>query len=142
MPGRFPRLLSCFAIFALSLAVAAVLATTSAALAGPVALVENVVGDTGPRVMDYLRDGQTIRLGPSDTLVLTYLNSCIRETITGAIVTVGINYSEVQGGRVTRTKAECGEGMFILTGNSEIEFAGRALRGLPAPRQSGPSAYK
>jgi hypothetical protein len=44
--------------------------------------------------------------------MLSYLHSCIRETITGGVVTVGIDQSEVQAGKVTRTKLDCGESMF------------------------------
>jgi hypothetical protein len=60
---------------------------------------------------------------------LSYLHSCIRETITGGVVTVGIDQSEVQAGKVTRTKLDCGESMFVLTGNTDAQFAGRVLRG-------------
>ena len=137
----FSRLLSRVAVHPLSLAVAALIATTAPGLAGPVALVENVVGYTGPQVMDYLHDGQVVRLGPYDTIVLSYLNSCVRETITGGIVTVGINHSDVQGGNVTRSKADCPDRMSSLTRNSELELAGRVFRGL-TPQQSGLSVYK
>ena len=85
--------------------------------------------------MDYVDAGQTIRLGPHDTIVLSYLNSCVRETITGGTVTVGVEQSEVQAGKVTRSKVDCGEPTFALTGNSEIQFAGRVFRG-PKPQVS------
>jgi hypothetical protein len=68
-------------------------------------------------------------LGPHDTIVLSYLHSCVRETITGGTVTVGVEQSEVQAGKVTRSKVDCGEPTFVLTGNSEIQFAGRVFRG-------------
>ena len=113
-----------------SVAITAVLATTSGGVAAPAALVEKVVGHSEPaKVMEYLDAGQTIRLGPHDTLVLTYLHSCIQETITGGVVTIGIDQSDVQAGKVTRTKLDCGEGMFVLTGDSDAQFAGRVLRG-------------
>ena len=43
----------------------------------------------GVEFMDYVGDGQTIRLAPGDVLVLSYLKSCEHETITGGTVTVG-----------------------------------------------------
>jgi hypothetical protein len=114
----------------LSVAVTAVLATTSGGVAGPAALVEKIIGHSEPaKVMEYLDAGRTIRLGPRDTLVLTYLHSCIQETITGGVVTVGVDQSEVQAGKVTRTKLDCSEGTFVLTGDSDAQFAGRVFRG-------------
>ena len=65
--------------------------------------------------------------------MLSYLHSCVRETITGGTVTVGVDQSEVQAGKVTRTKLNCGESMFVPTGNSDAQFAGRVLRG-PTPK--------
>jgi hypothetical protein len=109
--------------------VAAVLATTSAGVAEPAALVENVVGHSALKVMTYLDTGRTIRLGPRDTIVLSYLHSCVRETIIGGTVTIGVDQSEVRAGKVTRTKLDCGESMFVPTGNSDAQFAGRVSRG-------------
>ena len=134
MSRDFAAVLSWFAIHRLSVAIAAVLATTSAGVAEPAALVENVVGHSAlTEVMAYLDTGRTIRLGPRDTIVLSYLHSCVRETITGGTVTVGVDQSEVQAGEVTRTKLNCGESMFVPTGNSDAQFAGRVLRG-PKPK--------
>ena len=138
MPRGSSGLFSWFATCPMGVAVAAVLTTTSAGLAGPMqaALVENVTGRSAQvQVMDYVDAGQTIRLGPHDTIVLSYLHSCVRETITGGTVTVGVEQSEVQAGKVTRSKVDCGEPTFVLTGNSEIQFAGRVFRG-PKPQVS------
>jgi hypothetical protein len=38
------------------------------------------------------------RQGARGGIVLSYLNSCVRETISGGTVTVGTDQSEVQGG--------------------------------------------
>jgi hypothetical protein len=73
--------------------------------------------------------GRTIRLGPRDTIVLSYLHSCVRETIIGGTVTIGVDQSEVRAGKLTRTKLDCGESMFVPTGNSDAQFAGRVFRG-------------
>ena len=127
------RILSMSAVYRLNLAVACLIAATSVGVAGPAALVESVVTQSAStNVMSYVETGKTFRLGPQDTMVLSYLDSCLRETITGGTVIVGIDHSEVQGGKVTRTKLDCGSNLFELTG-STAQVAGRALRGLPRP---------
>ena len=142
MPCGSSGLFSWFATCPMGVAVAAVLATTSAGLARPMqaALVESVTGRSAQvEVMDYVDAGQTIRLGPHDTIVLSYLHSCVRETIIGGTVTVGVEQSEVQAGKVTRTKVDCDEPTFVLTGNSGVQFSGRVFRG-PKPQVSDTSA--
>jgi hypothetical protein len=115
------------------LAVAAVVATAPSGVAAPiqVALVENFTGNSaGVEVMEYVESGQTIRLGPHDTIVLSYLHSCVRETITGGIVTIGVDQSEVKAGEVKRTRLNCDVDKFVFTGQGEVAIAGRAFRGL------------
>jgi hypothetical protein len=129
MSRGFLGLFGWFTIPRLSVAVTALLATTSGGVAAPAALVDKIIGLSAVRDMEYLDAGQTIRLGPGDTLVLTYLHSCIQETITGGVVTIGIDQSDVQTGKVTRTKLDCSEGRFVLTGDRDAPFAGRVLRG-------------
>jgi hypothetical protein len=103
----------------------------SAAVAGPleVALVEEL-GSASSSVafMDYLHTGQVIRLAPRDTLVLTYLTSCTRETITGGTVTIGTDSSEVQSGQVVRMRGHCGTGQMVLT-SAQAPIGGRTFRG-------------
>jgi hypothetical protein len=68
-----------------------------------VALVEDVNSKSaGVQSMDYVAAGKQIRLGNQDTLVLSYLKSCWRETIAGGTVTVGAEQSDVAGGHVER----------------------------------------
>jgi hypothetical protein len=108
-----------------------VMALTSGAAAGPieVALVEGTNGNSlSVKSLDYVRAGQIIRLGPHDTIVLRYLSSCLRETITGGTVTVGPDWSEVQSGEVQRLRGECGAGKMVLTG-AQSPIAGRTFRG-------------
>jgi hypothetical protein len=127
------RILSMSAVYRLNLAVACLIAATSVGVAGPAALVESVVTQSATTsVMSYVETGKTFPLGPQDTMVLSYLDSCFRETITGGTVIIGIDHSEVRGGKVTRTKLDCGPNLFELTG-STAQVAGRALRGLPLP---------
>src|SRR5260370_20433488 len=88
-----------------------------AAVAAPVqvALVENVTGNpAGVEFMDYVETGKTIALGPRDTIVLSYMSSCVRETITGGTVTVGIDQSEGQGAKIARNKVPCDTGKMLL----------------------------
>jgi hypothetical protein len=93
---------------------AAALALPSQALARapaplvPTALVEDVKSASADvEFMDYVGAGQVIKLEPSDVLVLSYLKSCEHETITGGTVRVGSEKSEVDGGKVVRSKVPC-----------------------------------
>ena len=101
-------------------AVLAVLATMLIAhatrAAEPVAMVEDVTG-TSANVspLDYLPAGKSIKLAASDTLVLDYLYSCIRETIVGSSVIVGTEQSAVHGGTVTRETVSCDGGQLALS---------------------------
>jgi hypothetical protein len=117
-----------------TLAVAGAMAlASSAAAAAPieVALVESVSGNSsGVQFMDYLQAGQIIRLGPHETIVLSYMGSCVRETITGGTVTVGTDWSEVRSGEVTRLRERCDAGKMQLTG-AQTTIGGRAFRGPP-----------
>jgi hypothetical protein len=113
------------------LAAAGAVMIASAAAAGPieVALVENLTSNSSDvNYMDYLKTGQVIRLGPRDTLVLTYMTSCVRETITGGTVTIGADVSEVQSGQVVRTRGQCGVGKMVLT-SVQTPIGGRTFRG-------------
>ncbi|MFZ3354918.1 MAG: hypothetical protein WA268_29175 [Xanthobacteraceae bacterium] len=119
-----------------------ILATAAAVLAGmaqvsareaapkvPTALVEDVKSTTaGVEFMDYVGSGQIIKLGPRDTLVLSYLESCEQETITGGTVTVGAARSAVQGGQVARSKSPCDGGNIRLSAAEANKSAASAFR--------------
>ena len=113
------------------LAVFGVIALTSAAAADPieVAVIESTNSNRlDVRPMDYVRAGQIIRLDPRDTIVLTYMGSCLRETITGGIITIGTDSSGVQSGEVQRLPGHCDNGKMVLTG-VQMPIAGRTFRG-------------
>jgi hypothetical protein len=99
---------------------AVILFATSASARGPaplvpIALVEDIKSATADvEFMDYVGAGQVIKLAPKDVLVLSYLKSCAHETITGGTVLVGSEKSEVQGGRIARTKVACNGGKMQL----------------------------
>ena len=96
-----------------------------------VALIEELSGNRAAlEVMDYLETGQVIRLGARETLVLSYLNSCTRETITGGTVTVGTEQSEVVSGKVERTKVRCDRARASASAEYVIQSSGHVFRGL------------
>ena len=99
-------------VAALWLAPAPVGAQTS----GPVAIVEEVdSAGSGLGVFDYLEVGHTIQLEPGEMLILGYLTSCLRESIHGGRVTIGVTQSEVEGGLVIREEVECDGGYTTLS---------------------------
>ena len=69
----------------------------------------------GIEFMEYVGAGEVIKLEPSDVLVLSYLKSCEHETITGGTVRVGLEKSEVEGGKVVRSKVPCNGGHMKLS---------------------------
>lgn len=104
----------------------------SPAAAGQVALVESVTGTpAGVALMDYLETGKTIVLGPRESVVLSYMSSCIRETITGGTVVVGTEQSDTQGGKIQRAKVSCDAGKMVLTSAQAAQFGGRIFRSAP-----------
>ena len=87
----------------------------------------------GVELMDYMETGTTIQLGDRNVIVLSYMSSCVRESITGGTVTVATDQSDVQGGQVTRSKVDCDGGKLVLRGNKASQYAGRAIRGAGEP---------
>jgi hypothetical protein len=117
-----------------TLVVAAVLAAATQVAAQtpasiPTALVEDVKSATaGVEFMDYVRNGQVIKLEPRDVLVLSYLKSCEHETITGGTVTVGLDRSDAQGGQIVRAKVLCDGGKMQLNAEQASASAASAFR--------------
>jgi len=104
----------------------------------PAAIVEDVKGSaSGVQFMDYLAPGKVIRLGADDSIVLDYLKSCWRETITGGTITVGIEQSEVESGKVQRTRTQCDAGRIQLAPQQANQSAGMVFRAKPT-RAAGP----
>src|SRR6266566_2766066 len=118
-----------------ALVVAAVLAVATQVSAHvpaplvPTALVEDVKSAAADiEFMDYVGNGQVIKLEPSDVLVLSYLKSCEHETITGGTVVVGTERSEVQGGKVVRDKVPCDGGKMKLSYQQAAASGASAFR--------------
>jgi hypothetical protein len=100
----------------------------------PSAMVESVSPATaGLNPMDYVEAGRTIALPEGATLVLDYLGSCTRETITGGTVRIGTEQSVVEHGKLLRSQLDC-DGSNLQTSAAESDVPGaesyRAL-GLP-----------
>lgn len=96
---------------------------------GPTALVEDVKSATaGIEFMDYVRNGQVIALESRDVLVLSYLQSCEHETITGGTVIVGAERSDVRGGQIVRAKVLCDGGKMKLSPEQASASAASAFR--------------
>jgi hypothetical protein len=121
-----------FKVPALVLLAAAATPALAAAPQSPAAIVEDVDGHPeGIQLMDYVTPGEVIKLGPKDTVVLGYLTSCKRETITGGTVTVGTDHSDISGGNVQRTNSPCGGGYTQLSNQIADKSAAMAFREVP-----------
>src|SRR5580704_8810123 len=95
----------------------------------PTALVEDVKSATADiEFMDYVGNGQVIKLAPGDVLVLSYLKSCEHETITGGTVIVGAESSAVRDGEVVRAKVPCDGGKIRLSSQQASKSAASAFR--------------
>ena len=105
---------------------------TSAAAEPPVAVVEEVHGKvTGAEFMDYVTPKTVIKLGPTGSIVLSYMTSCRRETITGiGAVIVGTDESLVQFADVKRERVDCDSSRSHETTRETSEVAATVLRTL------------
>lgn len=105
----------------------------------PVAIVEDVTGNpAGVQFMDYVDPGKVIRLGPHDTIALSYMKSCWREIITGGTVTVGTEQSAVEAGTVERAKVECEGSKMMLSAALANKSAAMAFRERPRNAEEMP----
>lgn len=108
--------------------------SASTLASGPVAIIEDIQGaDSKLGFMDYVAKGEVINLGASGKLVLGYMNSCRRETITGGKVTVGDKASQVDKGQVLSEDVECDGGNAKLAGQVAVTSGALAFRGAAKP---------
>lgn len=106
------------------------LANTPAA--APTALVEDVSdGVAGVQPMDYLGAGRTVTLAPGQTLTLSYLASCVNETVTGGSVTIGDRESTVSGGTLDRHTLPCDGGKLLLSASEAGKAGVTVFRSAP-----------
>src|SRR5664279_2576757 len=96
----------------------------------PVAVVEDVQGKvTGVEFMDYVVPGKLIKLGPTGMVVLGYMKSCVRETITGlGTVIVGTEESMVHLSNVKAGKVLCDSSHSQLIDREVGESAASVVR--------------
>lgn len=103
----------------------------SAAAQAPVAIVEDVQGKVdGIEFMDYVAPGKVIKLGPKAMVVLGYMKSCWRETITGGTVVVGAEQSMVNLGDIQRVKVDCDGSAIQLSDRAASQSAATTFRAL------------
>lgn len=123
--------------FGLGLAVLLTMTATASAQA-PAAIVEDVTDrTTGVEFMDYVPAGKVIKLGATGKLVLGYLKSCWRETISGGTVIVGAEQSEIQGGTAERVKVACEAAKMQLT--AELASKSGAMVFREGPQRANPA---
>ena len=113
------------------------LALASPAAAGsPVAVVEDVQGKvTGAEFMDYVTPKAVIKIGDGGSVVLSYLKSCRRETISGAgTVVVGTEESAVHLAEVKTEKTNCDPNQANATTRETSGVAATVLRSVDSSK--------
>jgi hypothetical protein len=122
----------CFGLLALA---------SPAAADSPVAVVEEIQGKvTGAEFMDYVTPRSVIKIGDGGSIVLSYLKSCRRETISGAgTVVVGAEASMVDQAVLKAEKTNCDPNQANATTRDTSGVAATLLRSateakLPEPQ--------
>jgi hypothetical protein len=112
----------------------------SAAAQTPVAVVEEVQGKvTGAEFMDYVAPGKVIKLGAGGMVVLGYMKSCWRETISGiGTVVVGAEESLVHLADVKGGKVDCDSSHSQLIDRTVGESAATVVRSLDGKASASP----
>ena len=107
----------------------------------PVAVVEDIKGKvTGAEFMDYVTARSVIKIADGGSVVLSYLKSCRRETISGAgTVVVGNEESMVDQAVLKAEKTNCDSNQANATTKDTSAVAATLLRSatttsLPAPQ--------
>ncbi|MFH1345303.1 MAG: hypothetical protein ABIL01_29470 [Pseudomonadota bacterium] len=104
----------------------------SATAQAPVAVVEEVQGNvTGAEFMDYVVPGKVIKLGKDASIVVGYMKSCRRETISGTgTVIVGEDESKVHLAQVDATRTNCDPAQAHATTRATSDVAASVVRSL------------
>jgi hypothetical protein len=104
--------------------------TASAAAQSPVAVVEEVQGKvTGAEFMDYVTPKTVIKLGTGASVVLSYMKSCRRETISGlGTVIVGTDESNVHLADLKTEKTDCDPNQTHATTHATSDVAATVMR--------------
>ena len=115
------------------------LALASPAVAdSPVAVVEDVQGKvTGAEFMDYVTPKAVIKIGDGGSVILSYLKSCRRETISGAgTVVVGTEESAVHLAEVKAEKTNCDPNQANATTRETSGVAATVLRSVDSSKSA------
>jgi hypothetical protein len=124
----------------LGVLVGALCITAPALAETPAAIVEDVQGKVdGIAFMDYVAPGKIIKLGPKATITLSYLKSCLRETISEGVVLVGAEQSTVQLGEVQRVKVPCDAKAAQLSEREANQSAATTFRTMRSDGKAAPS---
>jgi len=106
----------------------------------PAAIVEDVQGKVdGVAFMDYVAPGKIIKLGPKASVTLSYLKSCLRETISEGVVLVGAEQSTVQLGEVKRDKVPCDTNAAQLSEREANQSAATTFRTVRSDAKGAPT---
>ncbi|MCK1740448.1 hypothetical protein IVA80_06095 [Bradyrhizobium sp. 139] len=106
----------------------------------PAAIVEDVQGKVdGIAFMDYVAPGKIIKLGPKASITLSYLKSCLRETISEGVVLVGTEQSTVQLGQVQREKVPCDTNAARLSEREANQSAATTFRTMRSDSKVAPT---
>jgi hypothetical protein len=101
-----------------------------AAAQSPVAVVEEIQGKVaGAEFMDYVTPKSVIKIGDGGSIVLSYLKSCRRETISGTgTVIVGAEESTVHLADLKAEKTNCDSSQANVTTRETSGVAATVLR--------------
>jgi hypothetical protein len=89
--------------------------------------------------MDYVAPGKVVKLGPNGAVVLGYMKSCWRETITGVgTVIVGAEESMVHLGQVKANKVACDSSHSRLVDRQVGESAATVVRSMDGKAATSP----
>ena len=109
-----------------------------AAAESPVAVVEEVQGKvTGAEFMDYVTPKSVIKIGDGGSIVISYMNSCQREKISGmGTVIVGTEESIVHLANVQREKTDCDPKQSLATAQASSGVAATVLRSVDQSKRA------
>ena len=107
-----------------------------AAADSPVAVVEDVQGKvTGAEFMDYVTPKAVIKIGEGGSVILSYLKSCRRETISGTgTVVVGTEESAVHLADVKAERTNCDPNQANATTRETSGVAATVLRSVDSSK--------
>lgn len=107
----------------------------------PVAIVEDATANvTAIPPFHLLREGDSLSLASDQGVILSYLQSCQRETIRGGQVAIGRLQSDVTGGAVQRQTISCDPAALDLTPAEASQSAALAFRDPDSAADADPIA--